>query len=249
MALPVDGGGGDVPNIRNDNPVKGGRNVTLPGYSQDEVSAPMVFRDRIVFQAEVFDANAGTGDGDGIENVQFTIADDRGRQVHFRQENQAGYCVFGGGEPDCNVVVFADAGYRWPDGETFFPVTYNVTIDIKPYDGETVTWVWSFDIALPHDSARIDDVSMQDDLYVVDFETFGFTPRLPGQHLHFFFDTVPPEQAGQPGQGPWVIYGGASPFTGYTVAERPPGATNLCVLVANEDHSVQLDTGNCVALP
>ena len=49
--------------------------------------------------------------------------------------------------------------------------------------------------------------------------------------------------------GPWILYGGASPFTGYGVGDRPGGATQMCILVANADHSVQLGTGNCVDLP
>ena len=35
--------------------------------------------------------------------------------------------------------------------------------------------------------------------YYVDFETFGFTAQMPGQHVHFFFDSVPPQQAGAHG--------------------------------------------------
>lgn len=247
--LPVDGGGGDVPNIRNNNPVMNGRNLAFPGYSPGEVSEPMIFRDRMVFQAEVFDANVGTNDGDGIDNVQFTILDDRGQKVHFRQENNPGYCVFGGGEPECNVLVFADSGYKWPDGETIFPIFYNVSIDINPQYGDPVNWMWSFAVELPHDAARINNISIQGDRYAVDFETFGFTPQLPGQHVHFFFDTVPPDQAGVPGQGSWKLYGGSSPFTEYAVGERPQNATKMCILVANEDHSVQPNTGNCVDLP
>lgn len=247
--LPVDGGGGDVPNIRNNNPVMDGRNLTFPGYSQGEVSEPMVFRDRMVFQAEVFDANVGTVDGDGIDYVQFTIEDDRGQQVHFRQENTPGYCVFGGGEPDCNVLVFADTGFKWPDGAMIYPVQHSVSIDISPQYGDPVTWVWSFAVELPHDAARINNISIQGDRYAVDFQTFGFAPQLPGQHVHFFFDTVPPDQAGAPGQGPWKLYGGSSPFTEYAVGERPQDAAQMCILVANEDHSVQPYTGNCVDLP
>jgi hypothetical protein len=247
--LPVDGGGGDVPNIRNNNPVMDGRNLTFPGYSQSELSEPMVYRDRMVFQAEVFDANVGMNDGDGIDNVQFTIEDDRGQQVHFRQENTPGYCVFGGGEPDCNVLVFVDTGFKWPDGETIFPGQYSVSIDINPQYGDPVTWFWSFAVELPHDAARINNISVEGDRYAVDFQTFGFTPQLPGQHVHFFFDSVPPDQAGVPGQGLWKLYGGSSPFTEYAVGERPQGATQMCVLVANEDHSVQPNTGNCVDIP
>ena len=88
--------------------------------------------------------------------------------------------------------------------------------------------------------------------YRVDFETENFTPALPGTHIHFFFNTVSPEQAGMPGSGPWEIYGGASPFTGYSFVERPyglHGATHLCALVANPNHSVVLNSGNCYVLP
>jgi hypothetical protein len=209
----------------------------------------MVFRDRMVFQAEVFDTNVGTNDGAGIENVRFSIFDDRGQLVHFRQENNAGYCVFGGGEPNCAVLVFADTGFKWPEGATLYPVAHQVDIEIHPQNGDPVNWVWSFEVELAQDMARINNISVQGDRYVVDFQTFGFTSQLPGQHVHFFFDTVPPEQAGVPGQGPWVLYGGASPFTEYGIHDRPAAATQMCILVANPDHSVQLNSGNCFDLP
>lgn len=89
----------------------------------------------------------------------------------------------------------------------------------------------------------------QSNQYVVEYETFGYTEQLPGMHVHFFFNTVPPEQAGVPGSGPWILYGGPRPFTQYTVHDRPAEATQMCALVANADHSVQLNTGNCVDLP
>jgi uncharacterized repeat protein (TIGR01451 family) len=46
-----------------------------------------------------------------------------------------------------------------------------------------------------------------------------------------------------------VNNGGPSPFTGYGPTDRPVGATHLCVLVANHDHSVRLNSGNCYNLP
>ena len=85
--------------------------------------------------------------------------------------------------------------------------------------------------------------------YVVEYETFGYTERLPGQHVHFFFNTVPPEQAGMPGSGPWKLYGGPRPFTEYKVSNRPANATQMCALVANANHSVIAESGNCVDLP
>jgi hypothetical protein len=71
-------------------------------------------------------------------------------------------------------------------------------------------------------------------------------------HVHMFFDTVPPDQAGSPGSGPWKLVGGAygpSPFTGYGPANRPVNAMQMCALIANPNHSVQLNSGNCIDLP
>lgn len=85
--------------------------------------------------------------------------------------------------------------------------------------------------------------------YVVDYETFGYTEKLPGMHVHFFFNTVSPDQAGMPGNGPWVLYGGPRPFTRYTISDRPAKADQICALVANADHTVIPESGNCMALP
>jgi hypothetical protein len=83
----------------------------------------------------------------------------------------------------------------------------------------------------------------------VDYETFEYIEKLPGDHVHFFFNTVPQEQAGNPGSGPWILYGGPRPFTKYAKKDRPQDATQMCALVANPDHSVRLNSGNCMLLP
>ncbi|HUM69189.1 MAG TPA: S8 family serine peptidase, partial [Chloroflexota bacterium] len=98
-------------------------------------------------------------------------------------------------------------------------------------------------------SAAITGISLVGNQYHVNFTTTGFTPDIMHMHVHFFFNTVPPEQAGVPGSGPWYVYGGGSPFTGYGPADRPQAATQLCVLVANHDHTVILGSGNCMNLP
>lgn len=98
--------------------------------------------------------------------------------------------------------------------------------------------------------SRINNITIDDQgRYVVDYETFEFTEKLPGMHVHFFFNTVPPEQAGVPGSGPWILYGGPRPFKGYKVSDRPQAATQMCILVANPDHSVHANSGNCYDLP
>ena len=85
--------------------------------------------------------------------------------------------------------------------------------------------------------------------YVVDYETFEYTEKLPGEHVHFFFDSVPLDQAGKPGKGPWYLYGGPRPFTKFILADRPDTSGMMCALVANANHSVQPDSGNCIPLP
>lgn len=95
----------------------------------------------------------------------------------------------------------------------------------------------------------ITEIRVEGNLYVVDYEPNNLESS---QHVHIFFDTVPPEQAGAPGTGPWKLTWntyGTPPFTQYGVANRPSGATQLCALVANSNHSVILGSGNCVFLP
>ncbi|HSJ58880.1 MAG TPA: protein kinase, partial [Anaerolineae bacterium] len=85
--------------------------------------------------------------------------------------------------------------------------------------------------------------------YVVDFEVDGFEPAYPGTHIHFFFNTFSPADVGIGGDANRRSYGGAPPFTGYTTEERPPNATELCSVVANPEHSVVPESGNCFLLP
>jgi serine/threonine protein kinase len=98
--------------------------------------------------------------------------------------------------------------------------------------------------------ARINGITLNPQKqYVVDFETFEFKSSSAGLHVHFFFDTVHLEDAGMPGKGPWNMYPGGSPFTGYGTINRPKEASLLCILVAHVDHSVLPMSGNCYPLP
>jgi len=101
----------------------------------------------------------------------------------------------------------------------------------------------------PGPYSRINQISIENGRYIVEYETFAYQEVLPGMHIHFFFDTVPPAQAGAPGAGPWFVWGGPIPFNGYDLTNRPGSATQMCALVANPNHSIILDTGNCVDLP
>jgi serine/threonine protein kinase len=43
---------------------------------------------------------------------------------------------------------------------------------------------------------RINQIGIEGDHYVVEYETFLYTEQLPGEHVHFFFDTVPRSKPG-----------------------------------------------------
>lgn len=103
------------------------------------------------------------------------------------------------------------------------------------------------DIGLPN--ANITSIGIEGQNFTVSFETLNFQPSYPGQHVHFFFDTVTEEEAGVPGDGPWYVYAGESPFTGYGLADRLTDAIQLCILVANPDHTIIPGSGNCYPLP
>ncbi len=95
-------------------------------------------------------------------------------------------------------------------------------------------------------------IRIENGLYVVDYETHNYPTDEPNMHVHMFFNTVPPEQAGSPGVGPWLLTWGPygnPPFTQYGPANRPADATQMCALVANANHSIIYNSGNCIDLP
>jgi serine/threonine protein kinase len=98
--------------------------------------------------------------------------------------------------------------------------------------------------------AFIESITLdENERYIVEYDTLEFQEVLPGVHVHFFFDTVAPEQAGSPGHGPWILWGGPRPFTEYRKRDHSAQATQMCILVANPNHSVQPNSGNCMILP
>lgn len=102
---------------------------------------------------------------------------------------------------------------------------------------------------------RIDSITVKDGTYQVVYRTAGYEPKISNEagshHIHFFFDTVTQENAGTngPNPGAWILYDVPSPFTLYKVSDKPAAARYMCALVADRNHGVELNTGNCVSLP
>jgi hypothetical protein len=100
---------------------------------------------------------------------------------------------------------------------------------------------------------RIDRITTQAGEYVVFYSAQNFVPRLEAgnRHVHFFWNTVAPANAGANGHPPgaYAVYAGPVPFRGFRVAERPAGASQICALVADDSNSVDPGSGNCAPLP
>ena len=144
-----------------------------------------------------------------------------------------------------------------PTAKLVQPTQTDLPVVVSPTDvpKNTATLAPTANLATPSPTypplyVKINEITFtSSNQYQVAYETFGFTEVLPGQHIHFFFDTVTPENAGMPGSGPWILYGGPRPFTGYSVYQKPKDATQMCALVANANHSIIMESGNCVDLP
>lgn len=99
---------------------------------------------------------------------------------------------------------------------------------------------------------------------IIPFKVSGFIANKgTGRHIHFFFPNNPKIQAdilnagaSGPDQAEWVLWDLPNPFGQdglngpYTVADaKSRGATEICVLVADNFHAVTPGTGNCLPIP
>ena len=104
--------------------------------------------------------------------------------------------------------------------------------------------------------AAITGIALEGDRFVADYTTTGFLPLMPGEdpgatdsdhHVHFFFDTTSPGNAGANGNPPgsWEMWGlqrggGRFVFDAFTVGDAA-GASQLCIAVATSGHDVLAD--------
>jgi len=81
-------------------------------------------------------------DGKGIKNVEFVIVKIisqnpyKEKEVYRQTEGTKFYCAFGGGEPICNVLVFAENPKGWPGKNEPFDGDYRMEITVRPTQGE-----------------------------------------------------------------------------------------------------------------
>lgn len=138
-------GTGSPPRVDNNAP--GG---TSADYAEDEV----IVGDDFLFQMRILDTRFGDKDGDGIDFVEFFVRTEDFDEIYSRRENHAGYCIFGGGEPDCNTWPQRNGKFVWgDDGPEVRPGKYFVSILVTPkdqeFEGEVWNWDFDFTVALP----------------------------------------------------------------------------------------------------
>lgn len=131
-----------------------------PPPPETDNSAPDgTFPDNMIFEADfdsqffvrmyVHDENVGNEDGDGVDEVTFTLRDKDGNLVYQHSEGTAGYCIFGGGEPTCNPWVFEDFVYKWETGGD--PVeagTYELRVHVVLDDPESDEGDWGYQVEI-----------------------------------------------------------------------------------------------------
>lgn len=92
----------------------------------------------------------------------------------------------------------------------------------------------------PVKSVEITAVNIVDLNYSISFTTTNYTNQQGGFHTHFYFNTEANTVVNK-------MYSGASPYS-LPVLSTPLGATEICAIVANANHSIIPDSGNCLSL-
>ncbi len=142
------------------------------------------------------------------------------------------------------LTTFTTTGlYASVDGEEWIELSEPVSGWIPAADAQAVE---------SGDRVTITGIELEGDRYLVEYAA-NYEPLIAGGeavHIHFFFDSVAVEEAGVPGNGPWILYDTPAPFSEYGPADRPEGATRMCATPATSDHRVvNPRVFHCMALP
>ena len=113
--------------------------------------------------------------------------------------------------------------------------------------------------------AEILSIDFDGPRYSFTYRPTGFLPDTSDPesfHVHFFWSSLEPVNAGTngPAPGAWLLWDTPTSVNNamFDAANRPTDATGICVIIADHEHAVadvdgdeqtDLDTGNCVDLP
>jgi LysM repeat protein len=120
------------------------------------VAGELIYDDAFLVRIDVRRPSAGDENGAGIDRIEFVVSHE-GIEVYHHTEETPAYCIFGGGEPDCNPWPLEAGVYRWGiGGPPIEPGHYLVRAWLyftpESDDGSGIThdfWDFSFDLATP----------------------------------------------------------------------------------------------------
>jgi len=93
--------------------------------------------------------HGSSNDGDGIDHVSFIVFDKKNLKVFSNTEKTAKYCIFQGGEPDCNPWPKSNGYYAWSSGgKEILSGNYQVTIRVALKSDPTNESEWSIPITI-----------------------------------------------------------------------------------------------------
>ncbi len=96
-------------------------------------------------EAQAYDPNTGSSNGDGINYVHFSISDPNGQEIYEKDESTAPYCAFGGNDSPCSEqsITASDSGGEWYSG------TYAVTATAYTRGGRQASTTSYFRLEFP----------------------------------------------------------------------------------------------------
>ncbi len=148
--------------------------IVHPAPGEYEPSAKVNF----LFQVIAFDPAVGSKDGDGIQDVQFSILDSRGNLVYQHTEKTASYCAFGGGDannPQCNLLTFATSGNRWPNGAKIAPDEYTLQAHVTSLNGVTYDIDTKSVLNPPDRIAYVSEQTSNSEIYIMNSDGSNVT--------------------------------------------------------------------------
>ncbi len=121
-----------------------------PDGSANGLTAEFIYSPEFLLRLAVR-VDGGSSDGEGVKQVVFTVVDKKTKQqVYERTERNAGYCIFGGGEPNCNPWPVTNYAITWGDGgPAVVDGVYNVRMAAEGNNGESGNWNFDLTVDVP----------------------------------------------------------------------------------------------------
>lgn len=113
----------------------------------------LIFRVKTCATCNVTDPKkiSDADDGKGVKSVEFVIIKtsvNPPKEVYRRTEGSKFYCAFGGGEPTCTALVFAENPKGWPGKNEPFDGDYKLDVYVQTTQGKTTPFVDRYDFSI-----------------------------------------------------------------------------------------------------